>query len=1744
MENIFDFTDNVIQDYKKYSQSFCKIRNNDIKNTLLNSSAAREHEGTFCPEPLIQINPHYEISTTVPDLISDGSLHQRCKDIFKFKDKPMSLYAHQAQAISYARDKKDFIVTTGTGSGKSLAFFIPIVDRVLREKEKDSIPRTRAIVIYPMNALANSQMQELNKFLDNLQGAFSFGIYTGQEGDAERSRIAKNPPDILLTNFMMMELLLTRHNENDSRVIENCRGLEFLVLDELHTYRGRQGADVAMLIRRLRERTQAKDLICIGTSATMSNVGSENDQEIAVKETGRLLFGTQELPAVVTERLQLVTDSKLDIEHIRPQLAARAMEFAAGKASLTSFEDFKEDPLAVWLERTLGVEYSGNNLPKRATPISLSIAAEKLQKDAVNGGLSHENAQKAILNFLLDTYNLAAPDGSKSPFAFKLHQFIGAPGKLYLSLEQAGKRAVSTNGQKYVSGKTNDGIRLYSAYFCRECGQEFMPVWHDTKLDTYLPREIDDTGAIDSADQKMSQEWGFLSPAEPDAEPQSLEIPEFWQDPTDETKLKKDYKKYMPTLVFVSPNGKSGGSDALKYWFIKGSYRFCTNCGDEASPYGRDINRLSGLTGEGRSSATTMITLSILRELYKNPPKPSEKETRKILGFIDNRQDAALQSGHFNDFIFLITLRTAVLEAVKKQGGTATLNDFPHLIVKALNFDDGTPESELEYLKQTMQSPLLKKRVMNTLYDILGFRVMRDVRRGWRYNNPNLENLNMLQITFTDLDGFSKYEQDFEDSADLAALHPSDREKIARFILNDMTQNMCINSRYLQNEVQQQIMAASHNSLREPWNFEKDDMFTARKLQIGGKRNPSDSTIMSGDPRSRLSKLLRKWMANKTNGIPDLYKKIESRNSTKSHDWTALITDFCEAAWKYGLLCKTKGKDCVYYQINEDALVWSIPPETNNEVNQYFHNLYNGLVDDLENDKMDIFRFQCSEHTAQIDSNERKLLEKRFRYEDRDINELKDTNGNIPKRIPVLYCSPTMELGIDIASLNVVYLRNVPPTPANYAQRSGRAGRSGQPALVINYCSAQSPHDQWFFHHKEQMVYGQVTPPCIDLLNEELVTSHLHSIWLGSIKYDMPSKICDILDMDNESMPLLNDISHAINDPNYTDAALKLAEAHMAAIDFKGTRPDWLTPNFASQIISASPQKFNEAFNRWRALYASTLEQIKRANAITETIGGDPDKKKEAQRRSAEALRQQRVLRGAGSELNSDFNTYRYLGNQGFLPGYNFPRLPLMAWIPGAQDENTDGKMITRQRFLAISEFGPRSLIYHKGKTYRVVRAKIEKATGQVSAGADLATESIKICENCGCGNKISADADATTSNVCASCGAALSDAGRVDKLYRIEAVETMPVERININDEERQRQGFEIQTAFQFLPGTNGIQKEIEKIISSDGSDLLELTYSPSARIWKINKGWRRRAHKEVIGFEINPLTGYWCKRDTGDDSQDVKNQEDEAAEKLPKQRIVPYVEDRRNVMIFKPKTQMTNEDMATLQSALCRSMEAVFEVEESEIAVEALPSRDDRKTLLFYEASEGGAGVLSRIVREPALLREIAKKSLEIMHYNFKDGDSAEKIMQKNAKEIEEGHLHCETGCYRCLLSYYNQPDHDLIDRRRKPVLEFLIALADSHASQSTGSAAPSGRLAEWLASLDKFGLRHPDAININSGGIKADALYRDYCTAIVLGSADESTKDAAERMGYIIVEFPDNKDEWAHIFDDHKDMFGKRC
>ena len=238
-----------------------------------------------------------------------------------------------------------------------MAYIVPIVDRVLCEGSGNGV---RAIVVYPMNALANSQRSELEKFLGKEHPKVTFERYTGQESRTDRERILHDPPDILLTNYVMLELMLTRPRER-SGLITGATNLSFLVLDELHTYRGRQGADVAMLVRRLRGTVGATALQCIGTSATLAGPGTKAEQRQQVAELATRIFGTPIVPDnVIGETLRRATCGDTDPTALVKRLNA--------DDAPTTWEELQSDPLAVWIEETFGLEKDDEGRLARQSP--------------------------------------------------------------------------------------------------------------------------------------------------------------------------------------------------------------------------------------------------------------------------------------------------------------------------------------------------------------------------------------------------------------------------------------------------------------------------------------------------------------------------------------------------------------------------------------------------------------------------------------------------------------------------------------------------------------------------------------------------------------------------------------------------------------------------------------------------------------------------------------------------------------------------------------------------------------------------------------------------------------------------------------------------------------------------------------------------------------------------------------------------------------------------------------------------------------------------------------------------------------------------------------------------------------------------------------------------------------------------------------------------------------------------------
>jgi hypothetical protein len=466
-----------------------------------------------------------------------------------------------------------------------------------------------------------------------------------------------------------------------------------------------------------------------------------------------------------------------------------------------------------------------------------------------------------------------------------------------------------------------------------------------------------------------------------------------------------------------------------------------------------------------------------------------------------------------------------------------------------------------------------------------------------------------------------------------------------------------------------------------------------------------------------------------------------------------------------------------------------------------------------------------------------------------------------------------------------------------------------------------------------------------------------------------------------------------------------------------------------------------------------------------------------------------------------------------------------MAYIPATNDGRGRQTYLQRPRFLALSEFGPRSLVYHEGRAYRVVRAMLS-LNHQTSATADvrLPTKTVRICKACGAGHWTD------EASMCHACSASLGDAEIVNHTYRIENVSTQPAERITANDEERQRQGFELQTTFE-LAVRDGRHDRRDGTIRDTEGNIARLTYGPGSTITRINKGLRRRKDKTKLGFFIDPISGWWKESpDEEENSRDPTTS--------PRQPIVPIVRDHKNALLLQPQgPELSQVTLTTVQHALLRGIEAVFQLEEGEILAEPMPQRDVRTGFLFYEATEGGAGVLTRLVAEPERLAEVAREALAIMHFDLSDGlpDTATTI-------VDAPGTACVAACYRCVMSYFNQPDHEQLDRRDEGARAFLLRLARgtltglaapvqrrSTEPPTTGAAVGGELTAAWLVYARGRELEPPDSEPLVIDEQPVALVWRNHYVAAFFANAS-ALSPKLEDKGFEVVVLGESEAGWG--------------
>ncbi|MDW8145211.1 MAG: DEAD/DEAH box helicase [Roseiflexaceae bacterium] len=1599
---IFDLHASVLADYRDFVQSFLQIADDRARAFV---DQAFDDQALW-PQPLVQLSPAYALDDTVDDLARAGAIHQLAAALFRTaQGDPFRLYRHQRQALDAARRGESFVVTSGTGSGKSLCYFLPIMSALAQQSARP--PGVQALIVYPMNALVNSQMQALDtlaqQYARRTGRAFpiTFAKYTGETPNAERDAIRRDPPQILLTNYVMVELMLVRPED---RNLVHPGALRFLVFDELHTYRGRQGADVAMLVRRLKERCAAPDIIHIGTSATMvaGRQATADERRQAVADFATRLFGHPfDATRVIEETLAPVTEGGPPTpDELCAALTAPLPD---------DWEAFRHHPLMRWMEYALGIVQEPDGRLARQRP--LTEAARRLAQDA---GADEATCAQALRAALTHGSRLAHAAGNRA-FAFKLHQFISQGRALYATLEPVDRRAFSLDGQVQA-----DGDRLWAPLvFCRRCGQDYYRVLRiqDDEGERFIPLPVDD----DVADNDVSAPAvGYLMLTSTDADWSPDQIPEEWLDARG--RLLPTWRGRTPEEVWVSPDGRVSATPrdgALKMWFQHAPFALCLTCGEFYTRREREFSKLATLSSEGRSSATTALAVSMLRHAARTGAVRD-----KLLTFTDNRQDASLQAGHFNDFVHLAVLRSALVAALNE---TSPLT--PDTVAASVVRHCGLTLRDIAQNPHLDPETQAAREVWNVFTDLVEYWLYDDLRYGWQIAQPNLEQLGLLRIAYRGLDDLCREDRFWENIPPLAQASAAERAEIARAILDHLRRKLAINARLLQESGQQQLRRRAQTNLNEFWGIDPD---------APGLRTAGCAVVPGQSPRPAWERDERTIGLGERSAIG---RFLRTRLGVAGDAYRATLLNLLNLLVRHGMIARLDPvDDHQRFQLNAACLIWergdgSPPPpdpmvvrrggheayiRPDRRPNLFFQRFYRETAGTLA-------ALEAREHTAQVVApGERERRERRFRWSAADTTK----DIDLGRRLPYLVCSPTMELGVDIADLELVHLRNVPPTPANYAQRSGRAGRQGQPGMIVTYCRATDNHDQYFFRQRDEMVAGSVQAPKIDITSEALVRAHIHAMWLAYIRLPLGQSIQEVISIDDPQLPLHLNVIESIRLSDERRAELReqiraALSADLALLENAG----WWSDAWLDRVIEEAPQAFDRAFDRWRDLYRSAIQQRDTAR-IEEDRARTRDDQQRARRRQDEARRQLNLLLQVDvAREEGDFYPYRYLASEGFLPGYNFPALPVRAWVP----RGDEGEFIPRPRSLAIDEFAPGNFIYHEGAKWEVIAFRAPPG------GLDSRRSRVRVCKECGAFSDVACD-------LCPSCNVRFdAENSNIFELLEMTNVIARRRERITANEEHRQRRGYRLRDAYAYATAEGRARvREADTVVN--GSPIVRLTYAPAATVLRINCGWRA---SRTDGFLIDMETGEWLRPD--DQGVPASRRATRNRQPVDPALVHLMVRDTRNLLLIRLPGIDLERDVrleTSLRYALQRGIERAFQIELSEIAGEVV-GRGERRALLFYEMSEGGAGVLRRLVEEADALAWVAREALTQCHFD------------DDGRDLKP---ECHAACYECLLSFSNWIEALQINRHH--IRDLLIQIAGGRTLPRIGGRDYQEHLA-WLQS-----------------------------------------------------------------------------
>ncbi len=1548
--------------YKEYLRSSFKFGKAELQSLF---EQQLEKEKLF-KGPYVDMSFPFQRGHNLNYLINEGVV---CRSFKKLNDINFTrpLYSHQEEAIKLIKSGRSAIITTGTGSGKTESFLYPILNDLLYDVENgNNEVGVRAIFLYPMNALVNDQIDRIRKILQNCP-QITFGFFTGETRESvsanyrkklgeengvvipdnelvSREEIRNKPPHLLFTNYSMLEYLLIRPKDSSVFNLERLNNWKYVVLDEAHTYNGSLGIELSLLLRRLTGLAPKKPRFIL-TSATLGEQGkSENDI---------VRFATS-LTSVEFNVSDIIFSKRIPLQN-RIEYRIKGNDYIRIKAASENFDKIK----------TIATEYYDGDvfnvreliyelLCRDANVHKLSRLLSKGSKDfAELYAEMSEHVNQEELIALIDIINAAEKDGI-GLFDLKYHSFVRPLSGAYITYGKLPKLRLT---------KTNeiDGMKAFEVGNCRYCNSPYIIGKilrkEDDQMDYLLQnKEIDiyenygneefvkiDFFLLDNAVNEDEVEKDKIEPYEVCAKCGEIhsainlnakkcecgEQYRFTVYKIKQDKNKADYAMYnnISQCPCCGHRGRSGVVKALNIGKDEGTALIAQTLYEAIDEGDKEEKKIKKFT---------------LQSIKKQKEINKEKRVKQYLAFSDSRQQASFAAVFFDSNHVRMLRKRLIWEMIEKNNyEEMNVNKLVAYLEDEIKRDD-LFSNDLDSYKNAWAAVLVDLLKVDGTYDGEGL--------GLYYFDLDIKNI----------------------------INELDEKEIAdEFIGCNMTKEKLYNLMQVAfgvfkitpaiNYVRSTLSPDERKDILEYRRF--SNYVILRKAKGVRKKDKKKIEIRSFLPVQGKSNMIVRYVMKALDVDLDVAQEV----LTKIFDLLIMINEYEE---KEQFLIKHDEADA--YQIDASKYIVK-----NYKKSQFYrcdkcgrltpYNINNkcvqdkclGILHEVDPDEMlahnyyrqqyktkKIERIVIKEHTAQLDRKKAKEYQIDFKN----------------KKINILSCSTTFEMGIDIGGLETVFMRNVPPTPANYVQRAGRAGRrKDSAAYILTYCGTGS-HDFTYFSEPEKMISGMINPPCFNVLNKKIIVRHLMAASLGYFFKKYPKYFKNLNEFVIEGDGVAEYKKYMATRPedlnDYINKKILPESVYVQYRDFKwldemGGDDEKLT--YFVESIKSMMNEYEHA--KKEAIEKQNLGDEQASRDVTYYIKQITNLKKE--------------------------NVINCLSKYCVIPKYGFPVdvVDLQIYNNGVQENSYD---MSRDLKVAISEYAPDSEVIVDGKKYTSKYVGIKK-------GEQFRKNWFVICPTC---KKINVYLSENDSMKCKYCDSAISTKAAeyyIEPIYGFKSGETKESTRL------KPKRSYAGEVSYV----GNGKTDEKRLVIGNS----IGIETSSDDELLVMNKS----------GFYMCPVCGY---------SDIVKHGEIKLV-KIPKPHKTFKLFDctcsdleyirlghkfQTDVARFTIPLLNTIDKIAYPQAlsflyAFLEGVSIALGIERIDIdGVLELNLEWQSYDILLYDNVPGGAGHVKRL-----LDRDNVVKSLKA---------ALEKVSQNCCDE--------NTSCYNCLRNYYNQSYHSKLQRK----------------------------------------------------------------------------------------------------------------